>query len=93
MHRTVRANQIQVSLSHDNRSIRRYVIDYVVLINARRKRKFNEHSSGTRAIYAFDQTLSRSIRLEQELSVDETIVKYKGQCKGKVCIPKKPIRL
>ena len=67
VHRTVRANQIQVSLLHDNRStseqtLERYVINYVVLINARRKRKFNEHSSGTRALYAFDQTPSRSLR-------------------------------
>ena len=39
----------------------KYVINYVVLINARRKCKFNEHSSGTRALYAFDQTPSRSL--------------------------------
>ena len=29
----------------------------------------------------------------QELSVDETMVKYKGRCKGKVRMPKKPIKL
>ena len=40
----------------------RYVINYVVLINTRRKCKFNEHSSGTRTLYAFDQTPSHSLR-------------------------------
>ena len=29
----------------------------------------------------------------QELSVDESMVKYKGHCRGKVCMPKKPIKV
>ena len=29
----------------------------------------------------------------QELSVDECMIKYKGRCKGKVLMPKKPIKL
>ena len=29
----------------------------------------------------------------QEICVDETMVKYKGRCKGKVRMPKKPIKL
>ena len=28
----------------------------------------------------------------QELSVDEGMVKYKGQAGGKVCMPKKPVK-
>ena len=31
--------------------------------------------------------------LLQELCVDESVVKYKGHCKSKVCMPKKPIKL
>ena len=29
----------------------------------------------------------------QELAIDESMVKYKGHCKGKVHMPKKPIKL
>ena len=39
------------------------------------------------------QTFLKHYSPGQELSVDEAMVKYKGHCKGKVHMPKKPIKL
>ena len=39
------------------------------------------------------ETFLKQYSPSQELSVDESMIKYKGRCKGKVRMPKKPIKL
>ena len=40
-----------------------------------------------------NQTFLKQYSPGQELAIDESMVKYKGHCKGKVRMPKKPIKL